>query len=176
MPTGRELPAVTKNRNYPQPVKQLKPMALGLEASPAVPASPRGSREDLDNLDTIGSEPVEQGKSLEDPGVVRARVNTSFVGCPADTADRLGDQEFAVASRLPFECARARAVDCYNCRPVLSDNVNDLPARQVALERQNPAVIDDRGVEALSLPAYVNADPNSHTSKHAPPPSRSHPG
>ena len=28
MPAGRELPAVTKNRNYPQPVKRLKPMAL----------------------------------------------------------------------------------------------------------------------------------------------------
>ena len=28
MPAGRELPAVTKNRNYPQPVKHLKPMAL----------------------------------------------------------------------------------------------------------------------------------------------------
>ena len=29
MPAGRQLPAVTKNRNYPQPVKHLKPMALG---------------------------------------------------------------------------------------------------------------------------------------------------
>jgi hypothetical protein len=29
MPAGRELPAVTKNKNYPQPVKHLKPMALG---------------------------------------------------------------------------------------------------------------------------------------------------
>src|ERR1019366_1567309 len=28
-PAGRGLPAVTKNRNYPQPVKHLKPMALG---------------------------------------------------------------------------------------------------------------------------------------------------
>ena len=28
MPAGRELPAVTKNKNYPQPVKQLKPSAL----------------------------------------------------------------------------------------------------------------------------------------------------
>jgi hypothetical protein len=28
MPTGRKLPAVTKNKNYPQPVKHLKPMAL----------------------------------------------------------------------------------------------------------------------------------------------------
>ena len=30
MPAGRQLPAVTKNRNYPQPVKHLKPAALGL--------------------------------------------------------------------------------------------------------------------------------------------------
>jgi hypothetical protein len=29
MPGGRGLPAVTKNRNYPQPVKHLKPAALG---------------------------------------------------------------------------------------------------------------------------------------------------
>jgi hypothetical protein len=29
MPAGRQLPAVTKNSNYPQPVKHLKPMALG---------------------------------------------------------------------------------------------------------------------------------------------------
>ena len=29
MPAGRKLPTVTKNRNYPQPVKYLKPMALG---------------------------------------------------------------------------------------------------------------------------------------------------
>ena len=29
MPAGRQLPAVTKNRNYPQPVKHLKPVALG---------------------------------------------------------------------------------------------------------------------------------------------------
>jgi hypothetical protein len=28
MPAGRQLPAVTKNRNYPQPVKHLKPAAL----------------------------------------------------------------------------------------------------------------------------------------------------
>ena len=28
MPAGRELPAVTKNRNYPQPVKHLNPTAL----------------------------------------------------------------------------------------------------------------------------------------------------
>ena len=29
IPAGRRLPAVTKNRNYPQPVKHLKPVALG---------------------------------------------------------------------------------------------------------------------------------------------------
>ena len=28
MPAGRKLPAVTENRNYPQPVKHLKPTAL----------------------------------------------------------------------------------------------------------------------------------------------------
>ena len=33
MPAGRKLPAVTKNRNYPQPVKYLKPMALSQTCS-----------------------------------------------------------------------------------------------------------------------------------------------
>jgi hypothetical protein len=31
----------------------------------------------------------------------------------------------------------------------------------VALERQNPAFIDDCDVEALSLSAHINADPRS---------------
>jgi hypothetical protein len=31
MPAGKKLPAVTKNKNYPQPVKHLKPMALGFD-------------------------------------------------------------------------------------------------------------------------------------------------
>jgi hypothetical protein len=75
-----------------------------------------------------------------------------------------------------FGCAGARAVDRYDCRPVRNDNVNDLPARQVALERQNPAITDDRDVEALSLSAHVNANPRSHPSKHAPPRRRSHSG
>ena len=33
MPAGRQLPAVTKNRNYPQPVKHLKPVALGCDVT-----------------------------------------------------------------------------------------------------------------------------------------------
>jgi hypothetical protein len=31
IPARRKLPAVTKHRNYPQPVKHLKPMALGTD-------------------------------------------------------------------------------------------------------------------------------------------------
>jgi len=46
----------------------------------------------------------------------------------------------------------------------------------VALERQNPAIIDDGDVEALSLSAHVNADPHSHASKHASPQRRLHSG
>ncbi len=34
MPAGRQLPAVTKNRNYPQPVKHLKPAALRSPGGP----------------------------------------------------------------------------------------------------------------------------------------------
>jgi hypothetical protein len=37
----------------------------------------------------------------------------------------------------------------------------------VALERQNPALIDDRDVEALALSAHINAYPRSHVTKHA---------
>jgi hypothetical protein len=69
----------------------------------------------------------------------------------------------------PSGRAGARAVDRYDCRPVRNDNVNNLPARQVALERQDPAIVDDRYVEALSLCAHINANPHSHASKHAPP-------
>jgi hypothetical protein len=53
----------------------------------------------------------------------------------------------------------------------------------VALERQNPAIIDDHHVEALSLSAYINfafglhqRRLNSHASKHAPPQRRPHAG
>jgi hypothetical protein len=35
----------------------------------------------------------------------------------------------------------------------------------MALEGQDPAVIDDRKVEALPLPAHINTDPHSHESK-----------
>ena len=93
-----------------------------------MPASPRGSREDLDDLQAAVSERVVQGKSLENPGVARVRVNSSFVGRPADAADRLGELELAVASGLAFRHARARAVDRYDRRPVRNDNVNDLLA------------------------------------------------
>jgi hypothetical protein len=85
-----------------------------------------------------------------------------------------GELELAVAGSLAFGRAAARAVDRYDCRPVRKDKVNDLPARQAALERQNPAIIDDGYVEALSLPAHINASPHSHGSKHAPPRCRSH--
>lgn len=47
---------------------------------------------------------------------------------------------------------------------MFTDKVCDLPARQVSLEHQNPAIIDDRRVEALSLSADINADPRSHAS------------
>jgi len=88
------------------------------------------------------------------------------VGRPADAADRPGELELAVASSMAVERAGARIVDRYDCRPVRHDDVNDLPARQVALERQNPAIIDDRYVETLPLCAHINASPHSHASKH----------
>ncbi len=112
----------------------------------------------------MSRERVEQGKSLEDPGIVGARVNTSFVGCPADAADGLGELELAVAGGLSVGRAAARAVDRDGCRPMFTDKVYDLPARQASLEHQNPAIIDDRRVEALSLSADINADPRRHAS------------
>jgi hypothetical protein len=44
MPAERQLPAVTTNRNYPQPVKHLKPLALGTLARTheGQPGLPRG--------------------------------------------------------------------------------------------------------------------------------------
>src|ERR1700735_1504716 len=116
----------------------------------------------------MSRERVKQGKSLEDPGVVGARVNMPCVGGPADAADRPGQLEFAVAGGPPLGRAAARAVNRDDSRPILHGKINDLRARQVALERQNPALIDDRDVEAFSISAYINADPRSHVTKHAP--------
>ena len=98
------------------------------------------------------------------------------VGRPADAADRPGELELAIASTLAIGRAGARAIDRYDGRPVRNDPVNDLPARQVTLKRQNPAIIDDRDVEALPLCAHINASPHSHASKHAPLPCRSRSG
>jgi len=152
------------------------PGRAGPGASLAVPACPRGSREDLDDFGITVSERVEKVKSLKDPRVVRARVNTSRVGCPADAANCPGELEFAVASGLPVGRVRARAVDRHDGRPVFVDDVNDLHARQVALKRQNLAIVDDRDVEALSLPAHIDADPCSHASQHGLPRWRPHSG
>ncbi len=124
-----------------------------------MPASPRGGREDLDGLDTARSECAEEGKSLEDPGVVGARVHAPRVGCPADAADRPGELELAVASGLSLGRAGTRAVDRDDGRRIRSDNVNDLLARHAALDHQDVAIIDDRGIEALPLSAHINADP-----------------
>jgi hypothetical protein len=97
-------------------------------------------------------------------------MNMLCIGCPADTADRPGELKLAVAGSTSLGRAAARAVNRDDGWPVLHGKVNDLHARQVALERQNPALIDDGDVEALSLSAHINADPRSHVTKHAPTP------
>jgi len=122
----------------------------------------------------MSRERVKQGKPLEDPGVVGARMNMPLIGCPADSADRPGDLELAVAGGPPLTGAAARAVDRDGYRLILHGKVSDLLARQMTLKRQNPAIIDDGDVEALSLPAHINADPRRHTSKHAAPQYRLH--
>ena len=77
---------------------------------------------------------------------------------------------------MPVGRVGARAVDRDDFGTICPDNVDDLFARPVAQEFQNLAIIDDRDVEALPLPAHVNADPHSHASKHAPPRRRPHSG
>lgn len=144
------------------------PGRAGSGASLAVPASPRGSGKDLDDLDTAPGECVEEGKPLDDPGVVGARVHTAHIGRPADAADRLSELELAFASSLSCRRAGTRAIDGGDPRRIRYDKVNDLLARQAALEGQDPAIIDDRNVETLPLSAHINADPQSHESKHAP--------
>ena len=104
------------------------PGRAGSEASLAVPASPRGSREDLDDLNTARSECAEEGKSLQDPGVVGARVHTSRVGCPADSADRPGELELAFASGPSLGRAGTRAVNRDDRRRIRTDKGNDLLA------------------------------------------------
>jgi hypothetical protein len=143
------------------------PGRAGPGASPAVPASPRGSWEDFDGHDAIGGERIEQSTPLEDPGVVGACVKPSFIRCPADAADRPGELALAVAGGLSVGCAAARAVYRDDRRPALHEKANNLPTRQAALERHNLAMIDDRDIEALPLSADINAGPRSHASKHA---------
>lgn len=64
----------------------------------AVPASPRGSGEDLDHLDIARDEGAEQNPPLDDPGIVGACQQTALIRCPADAADRPGELELALAS------------------------------------------------------------------------------
>jgi hypothetical protein len=78
--------------------------------------------------------------------------------------------------RRPEHSCHHRAVDRYDFRPIRQDDIDDLLARLVAPELQNPAIIDDRDVEALPLSADINADLHSHASEHAPPQSRPHNG
>jgi hypothetical protein len=71
------------------------------------------------------------------------------------------------ASGVPLGRATTGAIDGGDPRRIRHDKVNDLLTRQTALEGQDPAIIDDRNVEALPLPAHINADPHSHSSQHA---------
>ena len=89
------------------------------------------------------------------------------IRCPPDAADRLGELELTFASGTSRGRARTRAIDGGCPRRIRHDKVNDLLARHTALEGQDPAIIDDRNVEALPLSAHINADPESHDSKHA---------
>jgi len=117
----------------------------------------------------------EQGSSLQDPGVVGACPDTWFVRRPADTADQLCELALTAADGLPLRRAGARAVDRYERRLSLHDDLDYLLVVQVTFQDQDPVIIDDRHVEALPLPAHVNAHPHSHVSKPAPGVHRPHP-
>jgi hypothetical protein len=95
-------------------------------------------------------------------------MHTAHIGGPADTADRPSELELAFASSLPFGRAGTRTIDGGDPRRIRHDKDNDLLTRQAAPQGQEPAIIDDRNVEALRLSAHINADPHSHESKHAP--------
>jgi hypothetical protein len=88
--------AFQAERRQPLP----RPGRAARRTSSAVPASPRGSREDLDGIDIMRSQLGEQGSSLKDPGVVRACADMPLVGRPADTADCPGELAFTPASGL----------------------------------------------------------------------------
>jgi hypothetical protein len=135
------------------------PGRAGSGAALAVPACPRGGREYLDDVGAARGECAEQSMSLEDPGVVDARVHVSCVACPADSADRPGELELAFASGLSPGREGTRAVDRDDRGPICHDKVNDLLARHAARECQDPAIIDDRGVGALPLSARIYAGP-----------------
>lgn len=47
---------------------------------------------------------------------------------------------------------------------IRNDDSYNLLARPVALEHQNPAIIDYRDIEALAPSAYIDANPYSHAS------------
>jgi hypothetical protein len=66
------------------------------------------------------------------------------------------------ASSLPLGRTVTRTIDGDDPRRIRYDKVNDLLARQAALESQDPAIIDDGNIEALPLSAHINADPQSH--------------
>ena len=54
------------------------------------------------------------------------------------------------------------AIDRHGRRRIRHDKANDLLARQAVLEYQDPAIVNDRDVEALPLSAHIDADPSSH--------------
>ena len=94
-------------------------------------------------------------------------MHTVHIRCPAYAADRLGELKLAVASSMSLGRPRTGAIDGDDRRRIRHDHVNNLLARQAALESQDLAIIDDRYVEAFPLPPDISADPQSHDSKHA---------
>ena len=131
-------------------------------ASPAVPASPRGGWEDLDDLHTADLKCAVQLKPVFDPLVVGIASNSRFVGRPADAADFVVDAVLAGTSLLALRRAASWAVDRDDGRPLRLDELDNLLGRQSFPERDDPVIVNQRDIETLPFPAHIDAEPANH--------------
>ena len=72
-----------------------------------------------------------------------------------------------LASVLPGRCAASWTVDRHDCRAIPLDKLDHVVALQPALKRREPALVDERHIEALVLSPDIDSQPSSHTPKHA---------
>ena len=138
--------------------RRARPVRPPLRSAGAVPARPRGGREDLDDLGGERLERAVQPKALDDPGVVAAGVHPRRVRRPADAADGAGERPLVRPARPPVLRAGARAVDPHDGRPLALDEGDDVLDGEPPLQPQQCALVDQGGVEALARAADVDAE------------------